>query len=539
MKNIRVLAIILIIPVLLISCENFLDRLPSDKITSSTFFTTSKDLVYAVNAVYDDVAYGGGDRVLRQEILTDNALDNHSWNSLYDMQIGTGNAYDDYIENTWKAIYRGIQRVNRIVEGADGVEDIDADLKARLLAEATVLRAYFYWSLTYLWGDVPYLTSSISPNEALGSYRNDADSILTAEVEDIDAVVDDLPLSYADETGRVTKGAALALKARILLAQKKWVEAANAAKTVMDLEVYELYPKYENLFDYEAINCSEVIFDFQSMEGSDQEEAFLLVFGSQSVGCWTCSSPLQSLVDTYECTDGKTIDESLFYNPDKPYENRDPRLGYSILYPGHEWQGGVYNTIPGATYEGKNIIPGDDLTDAVGEQWNKSYTGYNWLKYISQTDIDESNYSSEGLHFIVIRYAEMLLTYAEAKVEANDIDQSVYDAINEVRARGDVNMPAIETGKTQDEMRTVVRRERRVELAFEALRLFDIRRWKIAEDVIPGIPEGLTYTDTDTGEETMITPGTSRKFDADKDYLWPIPQSEIDVSGIEQNPGWN
>lgn len=159
------------------------------------------------------------------------------------------------------------------------------------------------------------------------------------------------------------------------------------------------------------------------------------------------------------------------------------------------------------------------------------------MKYISEDDIDNGDYWNGSIHYILIRYAEVLLTYAEAKIESNDIDQSVYDAINEVRQRADVNMPVVTSGKSQDELRTILRRERRVELAFEGLRLMDIRRWKIAENVMPGVPEGLTYTDPDSGQPVTLSWGT-RVFDPNKHYLWPIPQAEIDITHIQQNPGW-
>ncbi|MDQ2180127.1 RagB/SusD family nutrient uptake outer membrane protein [Marinifilum sp. D714] len=524
--------------------EDFLERSPSDQVSSTNFFTQEKDLVYAVNAVYASIGfnswettYGYSTDLLRIENLTDNALDHHSWNAGYRLADGTASAYDWYVEHRWRERYRGIQRANRIFEGADGVTDINAEKKARLLAEAKFLRAYFYFDLVYLFGDVPFITNSVTPDEAAESTRTAKQTILDAMVTDLTAAATDLPTSYSsDNLGRATKGAALSLKARILLYQEKWGEAAAAAKEVMDLTVYTIYPSYQEMFTYEGINNSEVIFDLQEMH-EKQWNFTLQNYGPNSVGGWSSGCPLQSLVDTYECTDGKTIDVSPLFDANNPYANRDPRLTHSILYPGHDWRGGVFNSIPGATYPGKEIIAGDDLTDGTGGQWNKTATGYNWLKYISEDDIDNGDYWNGAIHFILIRYAEVLLTYAEAKIENDDIDQSVYDAINEVRQRPDVNMPLITTGKSKEELRTIVRRERRVELAFEGLRLLDIRRWKIAENVMPGVPNGLTYTDPNSGEEVTLSWG-ERTFNPNKHYLWPIPQAEIDISHLEQNPGW-
>jgi hypothetical protein len=139
---------------------------------------------------------------------------------------------------------------------------------------------------------------------------------------------------------------------------------------------------------------------------------------------------------------------------------------------------------------------------------------------------------------MLIRYAEILLTYAEAKIELNQIDQSVYDAINAIRSRSDVNLPPIESGKTQDQMREIVRHERMLELAFEGHRLFDIRRWRIAEDVIPGYVEGMTYKNSEGNYVTVRIDGFLKVFES-KHYLWPIPKKELDLNpGLGQNPGW-
>jgi hypothetical protein len=563
MKNIKTLKIYIIAIVLsfgMTYCsEDFLERSPSDQVSSATFFQQEKDIVYALNAVYDligfnswDRSYGSGTDLLRIEVLTDNAVDHHSWNACYELGNGTANTYDWYVQYRWQERYRGIQRANRLLEGAPNVTDMDEDYRNRLVAEATVLRAYYYFDLVYLFGDVPFLTSSIIPDDCSPvvddegntspnpkCQRTDKDVIMDALVTDLETVVDHLPKSYdRDNRGRITKGTALTLLARIHLYREDWGDAATAAKAVMDLNVYSLYPQYANMFDYAGIDNDEVIFDIQVVRDIWEGEFWLPNYGPNSVGGWSCSCPLQSMIDSYETTDGKTIDDpTSIFDPANPYANRDPRLHHSVLYPGREWQWGVYNTIPGATYPGNDIVAGDDLTDGTGGQWNKSATGYNWLKYISQQDINESNYWDSGIHFIIMRYAEVLLMYAEAKIEANDIDQSVYDAINEVRARPDVNMPPITTGKSQDELRTIVRRERRVELAFEGIRLYDIRRWKIAEDVMPGEAEGLTYTDPGSGEEVTLS-GGARIFDPAKHYLWPIPQAEIDVSALPQNNNW-
>jgi starch-binding outer membrane protein, SusD/RagB family len=557
MKNYKYILTLLVL-LSIVSCDDsFLDREPSDRISTATFFKQKKDLVFAVNAVYDIIGfnnwgtgYGSGTDMLRVEIMTDNALDHHSWNAGYRLADGTASAYDWYLTTRWKERYKGIQRVNRILEGADGIENIDIDYKNQLLAEAKVLRAYFYFDLTYLFGDVPFLTSSISPDEvtptinpdgsltpAAKAERTDVNIILDALVTELTNITSDLPLTPSNnEKGRVTRGTALFLKAKILLFQEKWTESAQASKSIIDSGVYSLYPSYKDLFTYEGIGNSEVILDIQVKQDVDEGEFYTQNYGPNSVGGWSSSTPLQSLVDAYELIDGKTIKDSPLYDPLNPYKNRDPRLSHSILYPGANWRGGVYNSIPGATYSGQTIIAGDVLGDGTGGEWNKTATGYNWKKYMSDKDIDESDFWDGGVHLIVMRYSEALLMYAEAKIEAGSIDQTVYDAINQIRLRADVMMPVIPTNLSQSELRTIIRRERRIELAFEGQRLFDIRRWDIAKDVMPGVPKGLTYKDGN-GNDVTFTWG-ERYFDPGKHGLWPIPQSEIDITGMVQNPGW-
>jgi hypothetical protein len=215
------------------------------------------------------------------------------------------------------------------------------------------------------------------------------------------------------------------------------------------------------------------------------------------------------------------------YDPANPYANRDPRLGFSVFLPGDILPNDkVFNPLPNST-----------TGDAVGSSFVVSPTGFNIEKYVNKEDLAKPG--NCGINLILIRYAEILLTYAEAKIELNQIDASVYDAINKVRQRADVNMPAITTDKTQAELRTIVRQERMVELAFEGQRFFDIRRWKIAETVMPGKVYGLTYKDAGGNLQTIEVPGFTKIWDS-KNYLWPIPQKEIELNPNlkPNNPGW-
>jgi hypothetical protein len=214
------------------------------------------------------------------------------------------------------------------------------------------------------------------------------------------------------------------------------------------------------------------------------------------------------------------------YDPANPYADRDPRLAYTIFVEGDVLPNGqVFDPKPNST-----------TGDAVGSTFVVSPTGFNVEKYIDASDVTTP--TNTGINFILMRYAEVLLIYAEAKIELNQIDESVYSAINEVRQRPDVNMPVIATGKTQTELREIVRHERLVELAFEGRRFFDIRRWKIAGDVMPGKVYGMTYSDTNGDLQTVEVTAWMNYWD-DRNYLWPVPQEERDLNPqLEQNTGW-
>lgn len=238
--------------------------------------------------------------------------------------------------------------------------------------------------------------------------------------------------------------------------------------------------------------------------------------------------PTKQVVDAYQMVNGKDIsDPTRGFDPKNPYKDRDPRLHYSIFLLGQQLpNGGIYDPRPGS-----------GTADAIGFAENSTATGFNVKKYLDIEDLDQP--SNCGINIIFIRYAEVLLTYAEGMIESNSIDASVIEAINQVRSRPDVNMPPIGNVTSQEELREIVRNERLVELAFEGLRYFDIRRWRVAEEVIPGIIYGMTYTDGSGNLKSVSLPGFLKVFHVQRDYLWPIPQREIELNhNLTQNPNW-
>ena len=389
----------------------------------------------------------------------------------------------------------------------------------------------------------------------------------------MDSAAAKLPLSYTGtDIGRATKTSALAFKSRIALYNAKWDVAAAASKAVIDLGYHALYPNYRNLFMYVGENSKESIFAFDYKLTIRTNAAPQNNQARNSSG-YSGLIPTRALADSYECTDGLTIDKSTLYSTVDPFKNRDPRMRQTLLGDGDTWfgAGGItFNMTfhPDSTTCSRYTptfakIPNLEVTNAFS-----TYSGFIMKKYLDPQDMAVPNQSE--LAFMLIRYAEVLLNYAEAKIELNQIDASVLDAINLVRARGygvaatqTTLYPAIKT-TNQTELRAIVRRERKIELAGEGLRVFDIRRWNIAEKVMNGILFGkamnkaIYYSlpkpaldENSSPDYTSFTSllsvvGNFKIMDNPRVFkshnlLWPIPQAELDVNknpGFKQNPGY-
>lgn len=506
------------------SCEkDLLETLPTDRLSQNIFWQTERDAIYASNSVY---RYLDG-LMVHYDGLTDILHANIQFSDPASMERGDFNSQFAMIQEEWTNHYMGIRAANNFLENVDKVESVNPDLIPRLKAEVKAIRAYLYMKLVMLYGDVPLVTLTIDDisvgQEVTRTPKSEIWDFINAE---LDASASTLP-EIQEDIGRITKGAALAIKARALLYQGNFSEAAAKANEVISLNVYSLYPKYELLFDYPAESSSEVILDKQFVKDDYSNNAFNLGpyshrnSGSQYV-------PTKKLVDSYPMANGMNIsDPENGFDIDNPYESRDPRLKYSIFVKGSPlYNGNIYDPTPGS---GTN--------DEIQSTYLATSLGYNIKKYVNEEDFGDP--TNSAINIILIRYAEILLTYAEAKIELNEIDQSVYDAVNAVRGRPDVNLPPIDPGKSQSEMREIVRRERMLELAFEGHRLFDLRRWRTAATVIPGQVEGITYKNPAGNYVTVRIDGFLKVFDPNKYYLWPIPKKEIDLnSNLNQNPGW-
>jgi hypothetical protein len=450
----------------------------------------------------------------------------------------------------WGRSYRGIRDCNFAISNIAKVP-MSAPHKARLLAELKFIRAFRYQDLIrnyggiILMGDSAYSLSDNLQDESLFKRSSIKESIdyAVAQLDDAAAV---LPLNNDDGwlLGRATKGAALALKSRLLLYAASplygagtWQDAVNAAQAVIGLNKYSIYTGgYGNLFL--TNDNSEAIFERLYTKNANHTH-LEIANGPNGYGGWGGNLPLQNLVDDYEMDNGKAItDPTSGYDPNNPYVGRDKRFYATILYNGASYRGSTVETF---TPGGKDSKDGPD-------NWNTSKTGYYLKKFMNDAYPLQNPWGNAGFQpWFYIRYAEILLNFAEAANEAYGADVvpsgstlSARTAVNLIRQRPGVNMPALPAGLSQSQMRDAIRYERRVELAFEEHRFYDVRRWKIA-DVTENKPaNGITITKTgSTFTYTTKLALDGRHFET-KHYWLPIPRSEIQASNnkIQQNSGY-
>ncbi|MFT3705312.1 MAG: RagB/SusD family nutrient uptake outer membrane protein [Agriterribacter sp.] len=519
--------IILVLSVAFSSCnKDFLDRQPLTEYSETTLWTGENDAIAACNAAYSN--FEDGQWVVYMDDASDNAHDPYPWEGWQEfgnMQLLS--------PNNWSPKYNftTITTCNWFLANIDKTP-MDETLLKRLKGEVRFIRAYQYFERAQLFGDFPLITKMLTTTEANEVERTPKADVVQFILNELDTIATYLPTTYdASNLGRITQGAAYALKARVELFNEKYADAAISAKKVMDLGVYSLFPNYQDMFRMSNEHNSEIILDREYIESDPNLTIGLMVLAPESTpgGGWSSVNITQSLVDTYEMKNGKTIDDPTSgYDVDHPFVNRDPRLLQTIIIPGAEYAGIIFN-------------PMDPNSLDYWPTYN--YTGYVGRKYIHYKE-DYSDLYKAGLNIPLIRYAEVLLTYAEAKIEADDIDNTVYDAIDQVRSRA--GLPAVDQAKyaTQAQLRELVRRERRVELALEGLRWYDIQRWKIGNEVMNGPVYGLRLSSIDANGNVTYTSTEHAKvedrvFDPSKNYLWPIPQGQMDLAKkLTQNPNY-
>jgi starch-binding outer membrane protein, SusD/RagB family len=495
------------------ACDDGLDLIPTGTVSEAIFWESERDAELAVNAAYAELDNFG---LVQLESVTDIAMHAPSGpQTLYDVAVGTIDPTNTAIRNYWRQYWRAVRKANDPIVNIDRIPVGRPEHLARLKAEARFLRAYAYTQLTSLWGDVPLVEEPLPVTAQVS--RTDRNAVVDFIISELDAIAPLLPVSYSgSDIGRATRGAALALKARVALRNHRYAVARDAAQAVMNLGVYGIFPNYQQLFWYAGQNSSEVIFDRQYAVGYSTHNPFGR--SSASLGGSSGIDPIHKYVTYHE----RIAPE----DPNNPYTGLDPRFGYNTFYTGALLPNGtIYNSWPGSP-----------TGDQLGASEAATQYGFNVAKWIDY-DRDAANPGNSTINFIIIRYADVLLMYAEAKIELNEIDQSVFDAINQVRQRPTVNMPPVTSG-SQAELREFIRRERAVEFAWEGLRLFDMNRWQIGA-AKAGPVEGMRYIDPATGQWRLLYRGLDRTHRADRDYLWPIPQEETEVNpNIGQNPNY-
>lgn len=525
---------------LMVSCNN-LNLVPTDRYTDENYWTSLDKANQVLNTAYGQIV--NPDYFFYNNALSDDAYDGRGDNDgVTSISSGVYDASLGRLDDEWKFHYQGVKTSNTILENISRVPGITPDQKAGMIAQAKFLRDFHYFRLTTWWGDVPYFTNNISIDESAKIGRTAHADVITGILKELDTIEHVLPVNTAytgDNIGRISKGAVIALKARIDLYESRWQDVVTECHKLIGTTAngtYSLFSSYPGIFLPQNENNSEVILSAGYVPNL-RTHGDLIDMVPISVGArLNAMAPTQELVNSYLMMNGKKITEpGSGFDINNPYQNRDPRMQATLVYNGYQWQNsdGSFKTI--------YIKPGTDPDKNAPDEYKPgtvaSPTGYYLRKYFDPTATDFNS----GLDLILIRYADVLLMEAEAENELGQFTASTWDAtIKPLRVRAGFTDPAalsFNPAWTQDELRGIIRNERRVELGMEGLRIFDIRRWKTAETVLNGYVHGARYGDL--GTDNGYIRAASRSFNPTRGYLWPIPRDERALdANLGQNPGW-
>ena len=551
---------------LLSACEDWLEIEPKDRFGDTTVWGSEENADMFLNDIYNqlphlnnetqnldqysDNSYVGAEWMNARTTIYTGALSPTSWiPGPWDMWKWGRQNNDDA-----KGQYERIRSCNLFITKVTE-SDFSAEYKKERLAEVRFLRAWFYHYLWMAYGGVPIITEVLDNNVRTDIFypRETAQKTFEFIDKELDEIKDDLPPRRSgSDLGRASKGAILTLKGWVELFhaselrnpgkdKKRWEAAAATLKDVIDLQVYHLQPTILDLWTEATNNNDEVIFDFQmsKQNGGRREGLFGPVFVKGVQSSWGNMQPTQELVDDYCMANGLPItDPASGYNKNNPYKNREKRFYQSILYDGSMWQGEEIITRVGVG------SPNEIDTSSDSDVTN---TGYYTRKTIDESvnGADNLQMSNGMANYIFFRYADVLLMYAEASLEAGDKPTAI-EYLDMVRTRGD-NMPSIgdtyPQGITENQLREIIRRDRRIELAFEDKRWWDILRWKICdgENGVMNKPIGGMKIEDTNGDgvwEYNYHEVGKRTF-LPRMYYQPIPQYVIDKNPVirEQNGG--
>lgn len=484
LMNAKVILLFVFSMIIMSSCKDFLTEDLKGEFSSETYYQNDKQAIQAGNGVYNAISFSSSNNALWVfgDVASDDAVKGGNPGDQAEItyiDAFTANASNGIILNYWKFAYEAIARANNVIANVPAVP-MDEIMKNRIIGEAKFIRAYSYFNLVNIFGKVPLKLLPPISQSAINVPLSKVSDIYIQIEKDLSEAVAVLPVSYGSaDIGRVTQGAALAMLGKVSLYQQKWSVAVGYFQQVEALGIYHLLPNYANNFKLAFENSSESIFEIQHLSGKNPFTGSGLNqwFAPASEGGYYFNAPTQSLVDAFE----KSISGEV-----------DPRLDASIGRDGKPWLNG----------------------DIFSASW--SPTGYLTKKHQQPlSEVSSSLKGDGGLNYIYLRYADVLLMKAEAFNELSDADSAKAN-INIVRHRArtsfngtpPADLLADITTSNQDLLRAAIQKERRVELAQEFHRYFDLMRWGKA------VAESALGTD----------------FHYETKRYFPIPQAEVDAN---------
>nr|WP_298332351.1 RagB/SusD family nutrient uptake outer membrane protein [uncultured Christiangramia sp.] len=538
-KNIKILIGLIVLAITFTGCKK-LELAPENSFTDLNYWTSQDKAQSVLNTAYGQMF--SSTYFFYNEATSDNAYNGRGdIAGAASLAAGTYDPSLQRLKNEWNNRYAGIKTTNLLLENIDRVPDLSEEVRSRMVAEARFLRAWQHFQLMTWFGDIPLADHDLSLEEAQNISRTPRAQVLQFILNELEEASEDLPTNTEQEIsnrGKITKGAAIALKARAYLYENDWQNVVAETERIINGSVgsYGLFDSYEGLFLPENQYSQEDILSLQFVPELRTWGEFFDMAPLSAGARLNALAATQELVDSYLTINGKSIDDpDSNYDESNPYENRDPRLTNTIVYHNYDWQ---------EPDGGSHIIyiePGSDPDEPLDEYSpgsSKTSTGYYTRKYF---DPEHQSGLASGLNLMLIRYADVLLMNAEAKNELGNFDQGTWnETIGALRERAgftDAQALNFDSSLNQANYRSVIRNERRVELAMEGLRIFDIRRWETAEDVLNGWAHGAQFGPTSIDDGYLRV--NLRTFDPGKHYLWPIPRDERLINpNLSQNPGW-
>lgn len=552
-----------------LSCnDDILDLSPIDQISEAAVWNDAKLLNAYHTELYNAIPHGFS--IHMQSKATDEAFNSISWDI---GQIPRGNINADNIGSVsnehwtgggnvyyWNTGFKYVRKINLFLEKMK-VSTLTLDNKAQLVGEAKFLRAYIYFQFIERFGGVPIIDKTYNLGDEFNFTRNTFEECVTFIESDLNAAIPDLPAKYASTNanfGRATADACKALKSRLLLYAasplfnptndlSKWQKAADAAQALLS-SGYALHLNYTTLFNQPSGSANNEIIFSRQFSTTNFHSAPMHNLGRRYGaygGWWASNGPSQNLVDDYDMANGeppfiysgsgatitKTINPASGYNPQNPYSNRDPRLDASVIHDASVYHGDTFAM----------WVASDGNTwgyDTYKQSGDNPRSNYQMRKFMPDASIPLSWQQTYTNPWIIFRLGEIYLNYAEAKFELGD-EATARLYLSKVRNRA--GMPDIPASVTGAQLRKRIYNERRIELVFEEHRFWDVRRWKIAEDIENRPIYGMDiFKNVSTGVFTYTPVNLLQRTFLPKMYLLPIETSEIlkNKGSLTQTPNW-